>query len=100
MDLEKESEIVSPPERTAEKMTAFVDWIRDQGIDVSKVEVGCLDGGDEYGLFAKKDIVEDELLLTIPQKVMLTARPVGGVASSDIGFREFHDRLLYCLTII
>ena len=97
LELEKGLEIVSLPTRSPEKMQVFLELIQKQGVDTSKVTVlpiesltsGNSDGNTEYGLFAKEDLTENQLILSIPQSVMMTAKaPGGGVLCSDIGFRK------------
>jgi hypothetical protein len=88
MEIEQGYEIVSPSQRNEDKMSAFMEWIQNQGIDASKVQIQRL-SDEEYGLFAKNDLEENELIVSVPQKIMLTARPVGGIPTTDIGFRKY-----------
>ncbi|CAK1543156.1 unnamed protein product [Leptosia nina] len=51
----------------------YVNWLKENGAEFEGVEIAEFEGFD-YGLKATKDFCEDSLLLTIPQKVMMTEK--------------------------
>jgi len=64
--------------------------MKSKGVDTSKVEIKSIgsdhETGNEYGLFATQDISQDELILSIPLSLMMTATQASISPSSDIGF--------------
>lgn len=95
MELEEGLEIVALPIRSPDKISSFLEFMREKGVDTSKVEIKAtpIKSGDDdvdCGLFATNDLNENDLILSIPLSVMMTAETPGiaGVSCSDIGFRE------------
>ncbi|RWS30473.1 histone-lysine N-methyltransferase setd3-like protein [Leptotrombidium deliense] len=59
------------PDREAH-FDSFIDWCKNNGIDCSNIEVFKCDGDNEYGLKTRVDINENDLLLVIPRKLILS----------------------------
>uniref|UniRef100_A0A0N5AEV8 SET domain-containing protein n=1 Tax=Syphacia muris TaxID=451379 RepID=A0A0N5AEV8_9BILA len=55
-------------------MDAFVEWARSRNIFFPNVELRkCFDNSG-YGIFAKRNLRENEILITVPLDVMITAK--------------------------
>lgn len=51
----------------------FIIWCQENGVDVSRVRAAIIDPDlKEFGLKANVDVSEDELLLRIPRKLILS----------------------------
>lgn len=64
------------PTRTKESFLQFETWLCTHGLDLSETSfrIGFVDDDVENAtLFATKDIAENEMVLTVPESVMLTA---------------------------
>ena len=74
------------PDRTG-KFDNFVTFCNTNGVDTSAMEIVCKSGAD-FGLKAKRDLAEDETVLCIPRRMILTAEQLPG----DPAFRDFAAR--------
>lgn len=84
-DLQKDICLVS--EKRAERIPAFMEWLKNNQVDVGCVEIHNF-AGFGYGLQATKDLKEGDQFLAIPRSIMMTTQsaktsPLGPLISED-----------------
>lgn len=67
-----------------DKFGNFISFCNANGVDTSGIEIVCKSESD-FGLFAKRDLAEDETVLCIPRRIILTAEQL----PRDPAFRDF-----------
>ncbi|XP_013398256.1 histone-lysine N-methyltransferase setd3 [Lingula anatina] len=75
------------PEDRETHFPVFLTWLKDNGVDTTAVSIRKFEHTG-YGLEAKKEVQESQLLLTIPRKLMLTTESakltcLGSLVESD-----------------
>ncbi|RWS08612.1 histone-lysine N-methyltransferase setd3-like protein, partial [Dinothrombium tinctorium] len=83
IELEKEDINIKLPERKLH-FDAFVDWCQTNAIDCKNVEIFEVDC-DEYGLRSKINLQENDLILNIPRKALISTE----TALIDTNLAEF-----------
>ncbi|KAI1295480.1 Actin-histidine N-methyltransferase [Halotydeus destructor] len=84
--LEQDLAVDTESKPRTEYFNQFTTWCTNNGVDCSKVEIFPLDDeNQEFGLKATSNLKEDELLLSIPRKLMLTTES----ALEDVKFANF-----------
>lgn len=73
-----------------DNLNGFVDWLHTNGVDTSGVAIADF-GTRGYGLKAERDLTANELLLSIPRKLMMTTQTA---KTSILGPLMGEDRIL------
>lgn len=63
-------------------------WCNENGVDSSKVEIFHLDDHQEYGLKVAELVKENELILEIPRKLIMTTESVTNESVLGIFFTK------------
>ncbi|CAG2101587.1 unnamed protein product [Medioppia subpectinata] len=77
---------ISLPKRCDDNWLAFKQWLNDNEIDVSKVDIKWWDDRQGFGLTALSDIKETEVFLEICRRVMITGETA---LKSDLNLASF-----------
>ncbi|XP_060570342.1 actin-histidine N-methyltransferase-like [Ruditapes philippinarum] len=87
-DLQKDINFVC--EKREDKFPIFMEWLKNNKVDVGCVDIHCFPGLG-YGLQATKDLKEGDQFLAIPRNIMMTTE---SAKSSPLGPLISMDRIL------